>query len=94
MTLTLPGRDQDPRRAASWGELNALLHAALLPEPEVEATRWRVRFCLPFPAPQVPVSECRVRAGSAHEAMGRDVVRQCMAVTGWGVTSVTKVRTI
>jgi len=40
----------------------------------------------------VPIAEMLVEAATAHEALSRDQVRRCMAVTGWDVTSVTKVR--
>jgi hypothetical protein len=87
MELSIPSRDADPRKARAWGELNLLMASVMgVPAP----ARWRVRFAMPFSS--VPVSECRVYADTAHEALGRDVVRRCMAVTGWDVTSVTRER--
>lgn len=88
MTFSLPARGDSPLSARGWGDLNRLMHAALLDLPTT--TRWRVRFTLPMG--RVPVAEMRVRAGTAHEALGRDQVRRCMAVTGWDVTSVTRAR--
>lgn len=87
MTYSIPSRGADERTARWWGDLNKLMAGA---KDEPGPTRWRVRFTLPMAS--VPVAEMRVEAETAHAALGQDQVRRCLAVTGWDVTSVTKVR--